>query len=75
MVLGSSYTQQAAPPVVRGSMVEVNVTAPQLKRFPKGAIEQTTYTRIYDPSYVAMAYPGGDVLKRWPIIGHYRYQR
>jgi uncharacterized protein YijF (DUF1287 family) len=55
-------------------MIEVKVTAPQLKRLLKGAIEQTTYMRIYDPSYVAMAYLGGDVLKRWPIIGHYRYQ-
>lgn len=25
------------------------------------AIEQTTYTRIYDPAYVRIPYPGGDV--------------
>ncbi len=25
-----------------------------------GAIEQTNYTRLYDPAYVKLAYPGGD---------------
>ncbi len=25
-----------------------------------GAIEQTKYTRLYDPAYVQLAYPGGD---------------
>src|SRR5579862_8914537 len=25
-----------------------------------GAVEQTGYTRLYDPAYVQLAYPGGD---------------
>jgi uncharacterized protein len=25
-----------------------------------GAVEQTAYTRLYDPAYVQLAYPGGD---------------
>jgi uncharacterized protein YijF (DUF1287 family) len=25
-----------------------------------GAIEQTNYTRLYDPAYIQLAYPGGD---------------
>jgi len=32
-----------------------------LKPVVEGAIEQTRYTFSYDPSYVKMAYPGGDL--------------
>lgn len=33
----------------------------KLKTFLTGAIEQTKYTRTYDPAYVSLLYPGGDV--------------
>ena len=39
---------QAAPP------------AHQVAQLVAGAVEQTGYTRLYDPAYVQLAYPGGD---------------
>jgi uncharacterized protein len=35
--------------------------SPALKPVVEGAIEQTRYTFGYDPSYVKIAYPGGDL--------------
>ena len=35
--------------------------APQVKPFLASAIEQTGITTGYDPAYVSLAYPGGDV--------------
>lgn len=35
--------------------------SPQLKQLIESAIEQTKVTTGYDPSYVAIEYPGGDV--------------
>lgn len=35
--------------------------SPQLKQFLDGAIEQSKTTTGYDPSYVGIAYPNGDV--------------
>lgn len=32
-----------------------------VERVVQSANEQTTYTRYYDPTYVKLAYPGGDV--------------
>jgi len=32
----------------------------QVTQVVAGAVEQTGYTRIYDPAYVQLAYPGGD---------------
>lgn len=37
------------------------VTSPLARQVVKAAIEQTSYTRRYDPSYVRIDYPGGDV--------------
>lgn len=34
-----------------------------LRRLIAGGVEQTSYTFTYDPSYVRLAYPGGDVPK------------
>ena len=55
-------------PPVRESLVgtprqeELPASAsPQLKQFLASASEQTTITTGYDPSYVALDYPGGDV--------------
>jgi uncharacterized protein YijF (DUF1287 family) len=39
----------------------VNVTSPTIKKLLNAAYEQTKYTRSYDPAYVPLKYPGGDV--------------
>jgi uncharacterized protein len=43
-------------------MNEAHATQPprQAEQVVAGAVEQTGYTRIYDPAYVQLAYPGGD---------------
>lgn len=41
--------------------ISAPINSPVLKRVVDDAIEQTTYTHAYDPSYVKLAYPGGDV--------------
>lgn len=44
----------------QGSAVPAN--GPTLTgRVVQSALEQTTYTRFYDPAYVRLSYPGGDV--------------
>jgi len=40
---------------------KVNAQATPLEKVVAAGIEQTTYTFSYDPSYVKLAYPGGDV--------------
>jgi uncharacterized protein len=39
----------------------VPVDSPQVQKIIANAIEQTKVTRTYDPAYVKLAYPGGDV--------------
>jgi uncharacterized protein len=39
----------------------VKVTSPKIQKIIANAIEQTNITRSYDPAYVKLAYPGGDV--------------
>src|SRR5437870_3388480 len=39
----------------------VTVESPTVKKVIDAAIEQTNITRSYDPSYVKLAYPNGDV--------------
>jgi uncharacterized protein YijF (DUF1287 family) len=51
LCLGAGETQPA--PVA----VSIPVHAAQVV---SGAVEQTLYTRLYDPAYVQLAYPGGD---------------
>lgn len=36
-------------------------TSPQIRQLVESAIDQTRVTRGYDPSYVSIDYPGGDV--------------
>lgn len=43
------------------AFVSTPIADTKLKTFLEGAIEQTKYTRTYDPAYVAIPYPGGDV--------------
>ena len=37
------------------------IANPQLRQLIAGGIAQTAITKSYDPAYVALAYPGGDV--------------
>jgi uncharacterized protein YijF (DUF1287 family) len=39
----------------------VDVVSPTIRTLVDDAVAQSTYTTGYDPSYVAIAYPGGDV--------------
>jgi uncharacterized protein YijF (DUF1287 family) len=41
--------------------IQVKADATPLEKINAGAIEQTTQTTSYDPSYVKLAYPNGDV--------------
>ena len=62
-------TPQAAIPVNRGPAVPQRPdikplpanAPPQLKQMLEGAIAQAGVTTSYDPAYVALDYPGGDV--------------
>jgi uncharacterized protein YijF (DUF1287 family) len=68
-VLAVNACQQQRRVVSRGPAVPPNPivkplpdnASPQLKRMLDGAISQAGVTTDYDPSYVALAYPGGDV--------------
>ncbi|MDQ3010899.1 MAG: DUF1287 domain-containing protein [Acidobacteriota bacterium] len=42
---------------------KVKPDAPPLEKVNASAIEQTTYTKTYDPSYTKLDYPNGDVPK------------
>jgi uncharacterized protein YijF (DUF1287 family) len=48
LCLGAGGTQAAAP------------LSRQTTQVVAGAVDQTGYTRLYDPAYVQLAYPGGD---------------
>jgi uncharacterized protein len=54
-------TQPKPPSFLSTSPLETQVVSPNLKQVLQAALEQTKYTRGYDPAYVAIAYPGGDV--------------
>jgi len=68
-VLAASGCQQQTQVASRGPAVPPNPTvkplpdnaSPQLKQMLDGAIAQAGVTIGYDPSYVALDYPGGDV--------------
>ena len=68
-VLASTGCQQQAPVVSPGPVALPSPTvkplpdnaSPQLKQMLDGAIAQAGVTTGYDPSYVALDYPGGDV--------------
>ena len=67
--LAASGCQRSVHLVNRGPAVPPNPTvkplpdnaSPQLKQMLDGAIAQAGVTTGYDPSYVALDYPGGDV--------------
>ena len=71
-VLAASACQRETAVVNPGPAVPPNPTvkplpdnaSPQLKQMLDGAIAQAGVTTGYDPSYVALDYPGGDVPER-----------
>lgn len=54
-------TETPTPTPVATQMPWASDASPQLKQLVESAIDQTTVTTGYDPSYVAIDYPGGDV--------------
>ena len=66
LVVGASchqvrqYRAGEAPPPSTLKPLPANAS-PQLKQVVEGAIEQTSVTTGYDPSYVKIDYPNGDV--------------
>jgi uncharacterized protein len=54
-------TQPKTPSFLSTAPIETQVASPKLKQVLQAAMAQTKYTRGYDPAYVAIAYPGGDV--------------
>lgn len=57
---GRAYHAAAPPPPSTLKPLPVNAT-PGLKQVIQSAIDQTSVTTGYDPSYVKIDYPGGDV--------------
>jgi uncharacterized protein YijF (DUF1287 family) len=57
----SSQSAVDVPNRVIAEAMQVKADAPPLEKINAGAIEQTTQTRNYDPSYVKLDYPNGDV--------------
>jgi uncharacterized protein len=47
------------PPVLTQAPVEI--TNPTARKLVAGGIAQTAVTKSYDPAYIQLAYPGGDV--------------
>lgn len=52
-------TTAAAPADNSPRVVEVQ--SPEIKKMLESAVEQTTQTKTYDPAYVVLPYPNGDV--------------
>ncbi|HZV01067.1 MAG TPA: DUF1287 domain-containing protein [Planctomycetota bacterium] len=51
----------ARPPIASRAPVRMKVSPNGAALVVQGALEQTRTTHFYDPSYVKLAYPGGDV--------------
>lgn len=57
----STYRWAEQRPSPSASSRNVPISSPLVKQLVEAAIEQTNYTRTYDPSYVRLSYPAGDV--------------
>jgi uncharacterized protein len=57
----SSQRAVEIPERALAEAMQVKADATPLEKINAGAIEQTTQTNGYDPSYVKLAYPNGDV--------------
>lgn len=62
-VLRSSQQAITLPQTELQAAVQVKPNATPLEKVNAAAIEQTTYTKTYDASYVKLGYPNGDVPK------------
>ncbi len=51
----TASTQTEKPPTITADL------SPALKPVVENAIEQTRHTKVYDPAYVKLNYPGGDL--------------
>lgn len=75
-VLAASGCQRQAQVINRKPAVPPRATVkplpdnapPQLKQMLDGAIAQAGVTTSYDPSYVALVYPGGDVPEQTGVV-------
>jgi uncharacterized protein len=63
IMLCISCDQKSLPVAIspRPTATTVAVAAPKIQKIIANAIAQTNVTRSYDPAYVKLAYPGGDV--------------
>jgi uncharacterized protein len=61
LMMSTGCTQPKTPSFLSTAPIETQVASPKLKQVLQAAMAQTKYTRGYDPAYVAIAYPGGDV--------------
>lgn len=52
-------TAQSRPPVAEPKIADI--ASKEIKKMLGSAVEQTSVTKNYDPSYVVLAYPNGDV--------------
>lgn len=53
---------ELSPPQLQAA-IQVKPDSTPLEKANSAAIEQTTYTKTYDPSYAKLGYPNGDVPK------------
>jgi uncharacterized protein len=61
IALCGSCSNKQLTRIVNPAPTNVEITSPQLKKIVANAIDQTNITHSYDPAYVKLAYPGGDV--------------
>ncbi|HEY7547791.1 MAG TPA: DUF1287 domain-containing protein [Blastocatellia bacterium] len=61
MIACQSGKAGSGPPSVASSADAVPVDSPKVRTLIDAAIAQTEVTRYYDPAYVKIPYPGGDV--------------
>jgi uncharacterized protein YijF (DUF1287 family) len=48
-------------PIISTQPATTKITNPTIRKLVTGGIAQTSITKTYDPAYVLLAYPGGDV--------------
>jgi uncharacterized protein len=61
LMVTAGCAQLKTPSSLSEATIKAQVSSPQLKRLLQAAVEQTKVTHGYDPAYVEIAYPGGDV--------------
>jgi uncharacterized protein YijF (DUF1287 family) len=62
LILGSGCDRSdRVIPFISSEPVTIAITDPIARKLVAGGIAQTSITKTYDPAYVALKYPGGDV--------------